>query len=161
MIAALRTGLASLVIDRSGYPRFGIWGASVPPPGEAVYSVRQNLQPLVYRGQPTAAAAIPGCGAPPWAAACPWPAAPLARTPPATSLRREHVRDARRPGAGAGRRGARIAMELDINPEWVQLDIARAPGGPLIAAIPGQDRPASQFLAGWTRDFTVLAAPTS
>lgn len=58
-------------------------------------------------------------------------------------------------------KGARIAMELDINPEWVQLDIADAPGGPLTPAIPGQNRPASQFLAGWTRDFfTVLAAPS-
>jgi hypothetical protein len=56
-------------------------------------------------------------------------------------------------------RGAQIAMELDINPEWVQLDVARTPGGPLTAAIPGQDRPATQYLEGWTRDFfTVLAA---
>jgi hypothetical protein len=59
------------------------------------------------------------------------------------------------------RSGARIAMELDINPEWVQLDTARTPGGPLTAAVPGQVRPAGQFLTGWTRDyFTVLAPPT-
>ena len=51
------------------------------------------------------------------------------------------------------RAGARIAMELDINPEWVQLDVARHPGGPLRAPIGGQDRPADQFLAGWARDF--------
>ena len=57
VIAALRPGLASLVIDRSGQARMGIWGASVPAPGEAVYSVRQNLQPLVCRGQPATAAA--------------------------------------------------------------------------------------------------------
>jgi hypothetical protein len=55
--------------------------------------------------------------------------------------------------------GARIAMELDINPAWVQLDVARRPGGPLTARIPGQDRPAVQYLVGWTRDFfTVLAS---
>ena len=53
--------------------------------------------------------------------------------------------------------GARTAMELDINPEWVQLDIARAPGRFMRAAIPGQVRPADQYLIGWTRDFiTVL-----
>jgi hypothetical protein len=58
------------------------------------------------------------------------------------------------------RRGARIAMELDINPEWVQLAVARTPGGSLTAAIPGQVRPSSQYLTGWTRDFvTVLALP--
>ncbi len=58
--------------------------------------------------------------------------------------------------------GARIAMELDINPEWVQLDAAGTPGGALTAEIPGQYRPSDQYLAGWTRDFfTVLAPPAS
>jgi hypothetical protein len=58
------------------------------------------------------------------------------------------------------RTGARTAMELDINPEWVQLDTARRPGGRLAAAVPGQYRPADQYLVGWTRDFiTVLAPP--
>jgi hypothetical protein len=53
--------------------------------------------------------------------------------------------------------GAQTAMELDINPEWVQLDVARAQGRRLRAAIPGQARPADQYLVGWTRDFiTVL-----
>jgi hypothetical protein len=57
------------------------------------------------------------------------------------------------------RSGARTAMELDINPEWVQLDVARRAGRGLRAAIPGQVRPADQYLIGWTRDFiTVLAA---
>ena len=62
--------------------------------------------------------------------------------------------------AALARSGARTAMELDINPEWVQLDTASRPGAPLIAAVPGQVRPAGQYLAGWTRDFiTVLAPP--
>jgi hypothetical protein len=54
------------------------------------------------------------------------------------------------------RAGARVAMELDINPEWVQLDVARRPGGPLRAAIGGQNRPANQFLVGWARDFVAV-----
>jgi hypothetical protein len=57
------------------------------------------------------------------------------------------------------RSGARIALELGINPAWVQLDTARRPGGPLTAAVPDQNRPAGQYLMGWTRDFiTVLAS---
>ena len=61
--------------------------------------------------------------------------------------------------AGVHEPGARTAMELDINPEWVQLDVASGPGHGLRAAIPGQARPADQYLLGWTRDFiTVLAA---
>ena len=50
-------------------------------------------------------------------------------------------------------------MELDINPEWVQLDAARSPGGPLAAEVPGQHRPANQYLTGWTRDFIAVLAP--
>jgi len=50
-------------------------------------------------------------------------------------------------------------MELDINPEWVQLAVARTPGGSLAAAIPGQVRPADQYLTGWTRDFVTVLAP--
>jgi hypothetical protein len=57
------------------------------------------------------------------------------------------------------RSGARIAMELDINPEWVQLAVAPTPGGSLAAAIPGQVRPADQYLTGWTRDFVTVVAP--
>jgi hypothetical protein len=52
--------------------------------------------------------------------------------------------------------GVRTAMELDINPEWVQLDVARAPGGRLRAAIRGQVRPPGQYLTGWTRDFIAV-----
>jgi hypothetical protein len=48
----------------------------------------------------------------------------------------------------------------DLRRARVQLDVARKPGHPLTAAIPGQVRPAGQYLAGWLRDFvTVLAAP--
>jgi len=163
VIAALRPGLTSLVIDRSGQARIGIWGASVPAPGEAVYSVRQNLQPLVYRGQPTSAAADPGL----WGATL-GGGASVARS----AVGQDSYGDLLYAGSisatpadlavALAARRARIAMELDINPEWVQLDIAASAGGPLTAAIPGQNRPASQFLAGWTRDFfTVLAAPSS
>ncbi len=53
----LRSGLASLAIDRSGRALIGVWGDGVPAPGEAVYSVRQNLPPLVEGGRPTPAAA--------------------------------------------------------------------------------------------------------
>jgi hypothetical protein len=53
----------------------------------------------------------------------------------------------------------RVNVRLDINPEWVQLAVARTPGGSLTGAIPGQVRPASQYLAGWTRDFVTVLGP--
>ena len=159
VISALQHGLASLVIDRSGTAHVGVWGAGLPRPHEAVYSVRQNLQPLVISGHATRAAADWGV----WGATLGGGeyvarsalgenaagqliyAAGISTTPADLAAALVHA-------------GARTAMELDINPEWVQLDVARKPGGPLRAPLPGQVRPASQYLAGWTRDFiTVLA----
>jgi predicted secreted protein len=158
---ALRYGLASLVIDRSGRARIGVWGAGVPAPGEAVYSVRQNLWPLLMNGQPTPETAR-------W-----WRwggtvghAEYVARSAIGQDASGDLIYAASMSTIPAdladalARSGARIAMELDINPEWVQLDTARTPGGPLTAAVPGQVRPAGQYLTGWTRDFfTVLAPP--
>jgi hypothetical protein len=163
VLSPLRQGLASLVIDRSGRARIGVWGSGVPVPGEAVYSVRQNLPPLVLDGRPTAAAADWGL----WGATL-GGGAYVARSAVGQDAAGHLIYAASMSAVPAdlasalASRGARIAMELDINPEWVQLDIARRPGGPLTAAIPGQDRPAGQYLEGWTRDFfTVLAAPAA
>ena len=154
MISPLRPGFASLVIDRSGQARIGVWGRGLPAPGEAVYSVRQNLQPLVLNGRPTAASAD-------WTL---WGAtlgggAYVARSAIGQGAAGDLMYAASMSAvpadlaAALAGHGARIAMELDINPEWVQLDAAGIPGGALTAEIPGQYRPAGQYLAGWTRDF--------
>jgi hypothetical protein len=157
---SLRHGLASLVIDRSGRAQIGVWGAGLPLPGEAVYSVRQNLWPLVLDGRPTAQAAR-------W-----WRwggtighAEYVARSALGETASGELLYVASMSttpqdlAVALARSGARTGMELDINPEWVQLATARHPGGSLAAAIPGQLRPATQYLTGWTRDFITVLAP--
>jgi hypothetical protein len=161
VISALRPGLASLVIDRSGQARIGVWGHGLPAPGEAVYSVRQNLRPLVRNGRPTAASAD-------WTV---WGAtlgggAYVARSAIGQDAAGDLMYAASMSAvpadlaAALAGHGARTAMELDINPEWVQLDAAGRPGGTLATEIPGQYRPPGQYLVGWTRDFfTVLAPP--
>ena len=161
VISPLRPGFASLVIDRSGQARIGVWGRGVPAPGEAVYSVRQNLVPLVQDGRPTAASADWGL----WGATL-GGGADVARSAIGQDAAGDLMYAASMSAVPAdlasvlASHGARIAMELDINPEWVQLDVARSPGGQLTAEIPGQDRPAGQYLAGWARDFVaVLATP--
>jgi hypothetical protein len=160
VLRALRHGLASLVIDRSGQARIGVWGVDVPVPGEAVYSVRQNLWPLVENGQPTREAAR-------W-----WRwggtighAEYAARSALGQDASGDLIYAASMStvpedlAVALARSGARIAMELDINPEWVQLAVAHTPGGELRAPIPGQARPPTQYLTGWTRDFITVLSP--
>ena len=160
VLSTLRPGYASLVIDPSGRARIGVWGRGVPVPGEAIYSVRQNLPPLVLDGRPTAASADWGL----WGATL-GGGADVARSAVGQDAAGDLIYAASMSALPAdlasvlASHGARIAMELDINPEWVQLDVARRPGGPLTAEVPGQDRPADQYLVGWSRDFlTVVAA---
>ena len=156
----LRRGLASLVIDRSGQARIGVWGYGVPAPGEAVYSVRQNLPPLVLHGQPTPAAADWGL----WGATL-GGGEYVARSALGQDAAGQLVYAASMSATpedlavALARAGARTAMELDINPEWVQLDVTSRAGGTLRTAIPGQNRPADQFLVGWARDFIAVLAP--
>jgi hypothetical protein len=160
VISSLRPGLASVVIDKSGAARIGAWDQGLPRPHEPVFSVRQNLTLLVRHGHPTPAAAD-------WAI---WGATLGGGEYVARSALGENAAGqliyagsmSTSPAdlaAALIHAGARTAMELDINPEWVQLDVAPGPGRRLRAAIAGQGRPANQYLLGWTRDFfTVLAA---
>jgi hypothetical protein len=155
----LRAGLASLVIDRSGKASIGVWGEGFPARGTDVYSVRQNLQPLVLDGKPAGASydwglwgATLGGGEYVARSAVGENAAgniifvgSMSTTP--YDLARALVRA-----------GAKIGMELDINPAWVQLDVASKPGDSLHAEVYGQVRPADQYLNGWSRDFFTVVS---
>ena len=160
VISPLRKGLTSLVIDQSGAARIGVWGVSVPQPHEAVFSVRQNLIPLVRFGRATPAAADWGAWGATLGGGASVARSALGMTPSGQLIFAGSMSTVPADLAAAlVHAGARIAMELDINPEWVQLDVARVPGGVLRAAIPGQNRPAGQYLVGWTRDFITVLGP--
>ena len=139
VLVPLRSGLASLVIDTGGYAQVGVWGSTVPGPGETVASVRQNLPPLVLNGQLS-----PSAGN--------WPA----WGPPSAGshgCRRSGGEDASGNllyaaamaslpadmGAALVSAGAVTAMELDINPGTVQLDTAADSGGPIGGEDPWTD----------------------
>jgi hypothetical protein len=160
ILSPLRRGLASLVIYSSGAASIGIWGHGVPRPGQQVFSVRQNLLPLVTRGKPTAASSGN------WGY---WGGTVTGVDDTARSALGENASgqlvyvasmSATPPDLAAAlvRAGAVIGMELDINQEWVQFDYASQPGGPLVKAISDQWQPASQYLTGWTRDFIAVLA---
>ena len=160
VISPLIPGRASLVIDRSGAAAIGVWGHGLPRPGEAVYSVRQNLTLLVNHGRVTAAAADWGL----WGATL-GGGEFVARSALAQGAAGPLIFAGSMSASPADiaaaliHAGAVKGMELDINPEWVQLDVARNPGHAPTAAIPGQQRPANQYLIGWIRDFITALAP--
>jgi hypothetical protein len=155
----LSDGTASFVIDADGTVHVGVWGDGLPLPGEQVESVRQNLPPLVSGG-----AASPTVGnAATWGAMLgPGPA--VARSGLGQDAQGDVLFAAGMSltptdlAAGLVSAGAVNAMELDINPEWVQADAAPTAGAAMSALIPGQNRPANQYLSGWTRDFVAVIA---
>lgn len=154
-------GMASLVLYRNGSAAMGVWGHDFPKAGAAVYSVRQTLPPLVSKGRPSpdigdvsAWGATLGGGLLTARSSVGIDAHGNLLYAASMSALPSDLADA------LVSAGAVTAMELDINPEWVQADTARSPGGHLRAAVPDQYRPADQYLDGWTRDFvTVLAGP--
>jgi len=158
----LRRGLESLVIDANGTAHVAAWGGAVPSRNERVVAVRQNLQPLVSAGRPSALVGDLAA----WGDTLGGVAAP-ARSALGQNARGDllfagsmqalpvDIADAL-VAAGAVR-----AMELDINPYWVQLDSTPHPGGRLVAGIPSQERPGDQYVVGWTRDFVTVLARTA
>ncbi len=161
VLSPLLDGMTSFVIDADGSGHIGVWGQGVPAPGEQVVSVRQNLPPLVTGSAPS----------PQISDVAAWGATLGGVTSTARSALGEDAAGDLLYAASMDALpvdladalvsvGATTAMELDINPEWVQLDLAPAPGGALVIGVPGQNRPADQYQEGWTRDFvTVLAGP--
>jgi hypothetical protein len=161
VLSPLVVGDASLVIDANGSAHIGVWGQSVPTPGEQVVSVRQNLTPLVSGGtsNPTVGDAYA------WGAMLgPGPAVPRSALGEDASGNILYAAGMSLVpsdlAAGLVDAGAVDAMELDINPEWVQAVGAPSPGAPLAAMIPGQNRPADQYQVGWNRDFVTVLALT-
>ena len=159
VLRPLETGRASLVIYRSGVAAIGVWGHGFPPGRSQVYSVRQNLGLLVQGGQPTRAAGIPGL----WGGTVTGGAV-VARSGLGQTASGQFIYVASMAATPIDlaeamvASGIQIGMQLDINPEWVQLDYAQRAGAPLQVGLPGQARPANQYLLGWTRDFIAVLA---
>ena len=160
VLVPLRPGYASLVIDSTGNARIGVWGSGVPATGEQVGSVRQNLPPLVVGGLPSPN--INDIAA--WGATLGGTPA-VARSSLGEDAAGNLLYAASMDALPADLADALVSagtvtgMELDVNPQWVQLAWSATPGSGLTAGVPGQNRPADQYQVGWTRDFiTVLAA---
>ena len=149
------------MIDTNGAVHIGVWGFGLPTAGERVASVRQNLQPLILAARPSPN--ITNIGA--WGATLGGGAvvarSALGRDAQGNMLYAAGMQALPSDLADALLlSGATAAMELDINPEWIQINVASTAGGVLQAELPGQHRPANQYLLGWTRDFVTVRAKT-
>jgi hypothetical protein len=160
---ALSPGLASIVTYTDGTTGVGAWDEGVPTRRKTVYSVLQNQQLLVDRGIP--AATVASCIITCWGATI-QQLTTVARSAVGVRADGELVWAAGEQltpatladaliGAGVVR-----AVELDINPDWVDGYLySHHPSGPVaVPAVPGQLGIAGQFLVPYTRDFFAVVA---
>ena len=159
VISPLRNGYASLVIGPKGNASISAWPSGAPA---GAVSVRQNLFLLISGGRLSPHIDDPNGQVWGWTLSKDFVDA---RSAVGTDAQGNLVYAAsmhtnpRDLATAMVRCGVRTAMELDINPQWVQLDYAHTKGGALLAAVTGQVRPPNQFVSGFTRDFfAVLAA---
>lgn len=162
VLVPLVTGDASLVVYSNGTAQVGAWGEGVPAKGKTVVSVRQNLTPLISNGVVSPQIAdVASWGAELYGV--PGTARSAVGIDPSGNLVYAASMAALPVDLATALRDAGVtnAMELDINPYWIQGDVTSRPGGALRAAIPAQQRPADTYLLGWTRDFYAVLASGS
>jgi hypothetical protein len=170
-LVPLVRGLMTIGLDAAGRWEMGVWGSpSYPTSGFRAISYRQNLAPLVLNGSLTPAGASPT-----WQQ---W-GSPLNNQPfePRSGLGVDaqgnliYVATMQgvlqtQVGVALLRAGARMGMQLDINPDWPILGAAFSPlhaaGGRFPVQLPDSEHNPSIYETGWTRDFFVaLAEPDS
>jgi hypothetical protein len=154
----LRAGLGSIVTYSDGTTDIGRWGSQVPARGKKVVSVRQNLTPLIDHGRAAGSLGCLVC----WGATLGGVSDPARSALGITADGRliwaggEHLTTSQLADALLAARVVR-AVELDINPEWVNAYLYghRRGRGPLVpvAVVPGQNGIPGEFLAPWSRDF--------
>jgi hypothetical protein len=160
---ALQAGVGSIVTYTDGTTDIGSWHHEVPAAGKKIASVRQNLPLLIDHGHAAASVNCITC----------WGATLGGITDPARSALGitadghliwaggEHLTPSQLADALLAARVVR-AVELDINPEWVNAYLyAHHHGhGPVvpIPVLAGQNGIPGEFLAPWSRDFFSVVA---
>jgi hypothetical protein len=154
---AIQPGLASAVTYADGTSNIGTWGHDVPQPGKRVISVRQNLGMLVDNGRP--AADVDEYG--PWGATLGGGFA-VARS----GLGIDRYGNIMWAGSSNAtprsiamaliQSGAVRAMQLDINPMWVDaFTFPNAVTQQLV--LPTQYRQVGTYLEPYSRDYFTVA----
>jgi hypothetical protein len=159
----LQSGLGSVVTYADGSTDIGSWNHEVPAPGRPVVSVRQNLSLLIDHGSAAANVDCVSC----WGATLGGVIDPARSALGITADGRliwaggEHLTVAALVDALLGAHVVR-AVELDINPEWVNAYFYGHHGGhgppTPVPVVPAQNGIPGQFLAPWSRDFFTIVA---
>jgi hypothetical protein len=154
----LRNGLGSIVTYTNGTTNIGTWHGEVPSPSLKVASVRQNLGLLIDHGRAAGSTDCLTC----WGATLGGVTDPARSALGITADGRliwaggEHLTVAELVAALLQARVQR-AVELDINPEWVNGYLYRHRGAQTpptpISVVPGQQGIPGEFLTPWSRDF--------
>jgi hypothetical protein len=157
----LRDGLGSIVTYADHTTNIGRWHRGLPPTGQRVVSVRQNLSLLIDHSSAAPTLGCLNC----WGATLGGVIDPARSALGITADGKliwaggEHATVAQLADALLGARVVR-AVELDINPEWVAgyLYGHRGGHGPLAAVpvVPGQNGIPGRFLTPWGRDFFTI-----
>jgi hypothetical protein len=159
-VGTIAPGLASVVQYTDGSSGLGVWGTDVPDARKKVFSVRQNLGPLVVAGAP--AANIDEYG--PWGATLGGGFA-VARS--ALGIDRfgnllwagSTFATPRAMAMALIQSGAIRGMQLDINPMWVDAFTFPTPASQTVV-MPGQYNGIGTYLNPYSRDyFTVTLRP--
>jgi hypothetical protein len=159
----LRGGAGSVVTYTDGTTNIGSWKQDVPDPGKRIASVRQNLSLLIDGGHVAASVNCLDC----WGATLGGVSDPARSALGITADGRliwaggEHLTTPQLADALLEARVVR-AVELDINPEWVNgylydHDHGHRPVVP-IPMIAGQTGIPGEYLAPWSRDFFTVVA---
>ncbi len=159
-VSTIQPGLASVVTYADGTSDIGAWGTQVPNARKRVISIRQNLGLLVDAGQP--AANVDQYG--PWGATLGGGFA-VARS--GLGIDRygnllwagSSFATPRAIATALIQSGAVRALQLDINPMWVDAFTFPNPATELVA-LPTQYRPVGTYLQPYGRDFFVVAYRT-
>ena len=163
-LVPLRRGLGTIAIDDRGVLTIGKWGRDLPPRHSRIVSYRQNLPLLIDHGTTAPSAVngdLPAWGS--WFGPSPYVPRTAVGIDAAGNVLYAGTMNLVSPNqlARALRAaGAVEAVELDINPYWPILGIARSPLHHLSQSfsfsLPASRHRPEVLSSGWSRDFFVV-----
>ena len=162
-VSPMLNGKATVGLTQDGAVEIGVWGTDLPGSSAPPVDARQNLQLLVDGGVATSASRSTSDAV--WGGSVSGAVTARSGLGVDKSGNVYYVASMRAIPYDLAEAmvsvGVVRGIQLDMNPYWIDLGTATTPGAPMVSRVPGQNRPASIFSAGWQRDFMVVLAQPS